>query len=180
MTEQTQVIPSSEILVEEHSEYLFQFAMSKLKNRELSLDFVQETLLTSLEKIDQFEGRSSLRTWMTTILNRKIIDYWRKEKKNHGALRSDEIEGEINNTIIHQNPKNPQELNEEKEKLSILEFCMDKLPAHWREVLHAKYYDEKNGEEISKEFSLTSSNFWVIVHRAKAQLRGCIDKKYLS
>jgi RNA polymerase sigma factor (sigma-70 family) len=180
MTEQTQAISSPDILVEEHSDYLFQYAMSKLKNRELSLDFVQETLLTSLEKMDQFEGRSSIRTWMTTILNRKIIDHWRKEKKHDGSFRSDEITGEINNTVIHQNPKNPQEINEEKEKMSILEFCLDKLPEQWREVLHAKYYDEKNGEEISKEFSLSSSNFWVIVHRAKAQLRGCMDKKYLS
>jgi RNA polymerase sigma-70 factor (ECF subfamily) len=180
MIEEKQVIPSNENLVEEHSDYLFQFAMSKLKNRELSLDFVQETLLTSLEKQSQFEGRSSLRTWMTTILNRKIIDYWRKNKKQNHSISSDELVGEINNTVMHQNPKNPHEISEQNETLSILEFCMDKLPEQWREILHAKFYDEKNGEEISKEFSLTSSNFWVIVHRAKAQLRGCMDKKYLS
>lgn len=180
MSEETQAVPSTEHLIEEHSDYLFQFAMSKLKNRELSLDFVQETLLTVLEKIDQFEGRSSLRTWMTTILNRKIIDHWRKDKRNHGSLRSDEIEGEINNTVMHQNPENPHELSEKSEKLSILDICLDQLPTQWREVMHAKYYDEKKGDEISKEFSLTSSNFWVIVHRAKAQLRGCMDKKYLS
>lgn len=180
MIEETQVIPSQETLVEEHSDYLFQFAMSKLKNRELSLDLVQETLLTSLEKKDQFEGKSSLRTWMTTILNRKIIDHWRKDKKNKVSVSADELVGEINNTLMHQNPQNPHEISEQKEKLSFLEICMDKLPEQWREILHAKYYDEKNGEEISKEFSLTSSNFWVIVHRAKAQLRGCMDKKYLS
>lgn len=168
-----------EQLVEEHSEYLFQYAMSKLRDRQTSLDLVQDTLLTSIEKRDQFEGRSTLRTWMTTILNRKILDHWRKEKK-HTTNSAEDLHSGESLAEMHRNPKNPQELAEEKEKLSILELCLDKLPEQWRQIIHAKYYDEKNGDEISKEFSLTSSNFWVIVHRAKAQLRGCIEKKYLS
>ncbi len=178
MIEETQSIPKSENLVELHGEYLFQFAMSKVKYRELALDFVQETLLTALEKRDQFEGRSSIRTWMTTILNRKIIDHWRKNKKKPSSIQSEALTGEINDTIIHQNPLNPEEINENTEKQSILEFCLDLLPDHWREILHAKYYDEKSGEDISKEFAITSSNFWVIVHRAKSQLRDCMNKKY--
>lgn len=180
MAEKSESLLKTDIIVEEHSDYLFQFAMSKLRDRDLSLDFVQETLLTCLEKIHQFEGRSSLRTWMTTILNRKIIDYWRKNKKNVSSLSSENIPGEIENTALHQNPKNPQEINEESEKMTLLELCLDQLPDQWREVVHAKYYDEKSGEDISKEFAITSSNFWVIVHRAKAQLRNCMDKHYFS
>ena len=34
-------------LVEEHADYLFQFALSKIKNRDLALDFVQDTLVVS-------------------------------------------------------------------------------------------------------------------------------------
>ncbi len=178
MIEKTQILPRTEDLVELHGDYLFQFALSKVHNRELALDFVQETLLTTLEKQDQFEGRSSLRTWMTTILNRKIIDHWRKDKKRSSTLSSDDITGEIDDTVIHQNPKNPAEIAETKEKHELLELCMDELPDHWREILHAKYYDEKISEDIRKEFSITSSNFWVIVHRAKSQLRECMHKKY--
>lgn len=172
--------PKSEMLVEEHADYLFQFAMSKIHNRDLALDFVQDTLLVSLEKFTQFEGRSSLRTWMTTILNRKIIDYWRKESRNHKIVNLSENEHSANLSMPNLSPLDPQQIAEEKEKRNILEICMDKLPSNWREILHAKYYDEKNGEEISKEFRITSSNFWVIIHRAKAQLRECMDKKYMS
>jgi|TARA_R110000737_G_scaffold347664_1_gene379695 RNA polymerase sigma factor (sigma-70 family) len=171
---------NSEQLVEEHADYLFQFAMSKIRNRDLALDFVQETMLVSLEKIEQFEGRSSLRTWMTTILNRKIIDYWRKEKRTQGTVDISDNENSTFTANANFIPKDPHQLSEEAEKRSILEICIDKLPDNWREIVHAKYYDEKNGEEISKEFRITSSNFWVIIHRAKAQLRDCMDKKYLS
>jgi RNA polymerase sigma factor (sigma-70 family) len=171
---------NTEQLVEEQADYLFQFAMSKIRNRDLALDFVQDTMLISLEKLEQFEGRSSLRTWMTTILNRKIIDYWRKEKRTQGNVDITESENSTFLASPHLTPKDPHQLSEEAEKHTILDICIDKLPENWREILHAKFYDEKNGEEISKEFSITSSNFWVIIHRAKAQLRDCIDKKYLS
>lgn len=167
-------------IVEEHADYLFQFALSKIKNRDLALDFVQDTLVVSLEKISQFEGRSSLRTWMTTILNRKIIDYWRKEKKSNGSISLDSMTQLGSVTMHDHSPKNPEEINLEEEKKNLLELCIDKLPENQRAILIAKYYDEKNGDEIGKEFGITPSNFWVIIHRAKAQLRDCMDKSYLS
>ncbi|MGJ8661912.1 MAG: RNA polymerase sigma factor [Bacteroidota bacterium] len=170
----------NEYLVEQHADYLFQFAMSKIHNRDLALDFVQETFLVCLEKIDQFEGRSSLRTWMTTILNRKIIDHWRKEKRTQSTVDIADNENASFSTHSNFNPKDPHQLTEEAEKRTLLDFCIDKLPDAWREIVHAKFYDEKNGDEISKEFDITPSNFWVIIHRAKAQLRACMDKKYLS
>lgn len=170
----------SEHVVEEHADYLFQFAMSKIRNRELALDFVQDTFLVCLEKINQFEGRSSLRTWMTTILNRKIIDHWRKEKRTQGTVDISENENSIFSSDLNYIPKDPYQISEEAETRFLLELCIDKLPDNFREIVHAKFYDEKNSEEISKEFNITSSNFWVIIHRAKAQLRACMDKKYLS
>jgi RNA polymerase sigma factor (sigma-70 family) len=168
---------NTEQRLEEHADYLFQFAMSKIRNRDLALDFMQETLLVSLEKIEQFEGRSSLRTWMTTILNRKIIDHWRNEKRTQG--RVDISSNETSTYLINssQAPKDPHQLSEEAEKNSLLDFCIKKLPKNWRDILHAKYYDEKNGAEICKEFNITPSNFWVIIHRAKTQLCDCMDKK---
>ncbi len=170
----------NEELVEEHADYLFQFAMSKIHNRELALDLVQDTFLVCLQKMDQFEGRSSLRTWMTTILNRKIIDHWRKEKRSYSSVDISENENASNAINSNYIPQNPHQISEEIEKRTILEFCLDNLPDAWREIVHAKYYDEKNGEEISKEFNVTPSNFWVIIHRAKAQLRACMDNKYAS
>ena len=65
-------------LLDDHSDYLLSFAMSKLKDIDLAKDLVQDTFVSALTKLDSFEQRSSLRTWLTSILNRKIIDHWRK------------------------------------------------------------------------------------------------------
>ena len=64
-----------------HSDFLFHYALSKTKERDLSLDMVQDTLFIAIQKQEQFQGKSQLRTWLTSILNRKIIDFWRTQAK---------------------------------------------------------------------------------------------------
>lgn len=167
----------TESLVELYGDYLFNVAYSKLRNRELSLDFVQETFLTILEKGDQFEERASLRTYLTTILNRKIIDFWRKNKRQ----ATDNL---LDDGGMYEAPDTASRPTDfgllELEKQNSLAECMQKLPSQWREILEAKYEEEKSGEEICKDFEITKSNFWVIVHRAKMALRDCLGENFLS
>ena len=70
-------------LVENHSDYLLSFAMSKLQDLELAKDLVQDTFVAAITKIETFEQRSNVRTWLTSILNRKIIDHWRKAETRY-------------------------------------------------------------------------------------------------
>jgi len=160
-------------LVEEHGEYLLQYAISKLKDRDRSMDMVQDTLLTVLEKSGQFEGRSSFRTWMTSILHRKILDLWRKEGRVAGYEDLDSVDfdqsdlSQTDGAIIR------------KERHESLKNCIDKMPDQWQKIVEAKYFNESSGDEICKEFNITSSNFWVIIHRAKMHLRECLGEKFL-
>jgi RNA polymerase sigma factor (sigma-70 family) len=159
-------------LVETHADYLFNFALSKTSNRDLSLDLVQDALLAGLENLNRFEGRSSLRTWLTSILNRKILDHWRKLKTS-SKLNSDLPEGiefKDEELLIYE-----QIVLGEKE--DALFECLNELTPEWRKVMEAKFFEEKKGDEICKELNLTKSNFWVIVHRAKAQLLECLTNK---
>ena len=55
---------------------------------------------------------------------------------------------------------------------------MNALPEKWNAAMKLKYLTEKNGENICQELGITTSNFWQIVHRAKLQLRDCIDKNW--
>ena len=49
-----------------------------------------------------------------------------------------------------------------------------------REIFIDKFVDNKDSEEICNEYDITSSNYWVIIHRAKIQLKGCLDKKWFN
>jgi DNA-directed RNA polymerase specialized sigma24 family protein len=43
-----------------------------------------------------------------------------------------------------------------------------------------KLVEEKESEEVCKEHEITPSNLWVIVHRAKLQLRECLERKWFN
>ena len=64
-------------LVDEHADYLFRFAQSRLKNSSGVEEVVQETLISAWKSREQFQGASAERTWLTGILKNKIIDRYR-------------------------------------------------------------------------------------------------------
>lgn len=66
-----------------------------------------------------------------------------------------------------------------KEFNDILQKCMQKLPALWLSVFTLKHVDDEDTEMICKEMKLTASNFWVIIHRVKVNLRSCLQRNWI-
>lgn len=170
-------------LVSENADYLLAFAMKKISDRELAKDFVQDTFVSAISNIEKFKGDSALRTWLTSILNRKIIDYWRKAETRYTDPISSFFKGENGDGswVIEKRPQGKMpEFEQEMEKAERhdeLSDCIEKLPEKWAGILRAKYFEEEKAEEISKDFDVTTSNLWVIIHRAKLVLRDCLEQK---
>jgi RNA polymerase sigma-70 factor (ECF subfamily) len=173
---------NTEALVEEQSDYLLSFAMSKLHDLELSKDLVQDTFVAAISKLDTFEERSNIRTWLTSILNRKIIDHWRKAETRYTDPASSffDHEGGPRHWILDKNAGTVEtvldQISQEEATMELYQ-CIEKLPEKWRGVIASKYIDEKVSEDICKEMNLTASNLWVIIHRAKLLLRDCLTKE---
>ena len=178
--------------VEEYSDVLFTFACLRVGDRETAKDLVQETFLSALQNVESFRGESSQETWLTAILKNKIIDYYRKRKTAKSSPLVDEDgtseldkyfdeEGEWKSSAgpVSWNASGYQILRS-KEFLEILQKCLSKLSDHGRSVFVSKYLDELDSEEICKQLEVTTSNYWVIMHRAKLQLRQCIEKNWLK
>lgn len=165
-----------EDLIEEHADYLLSFAMSKVHDIDLAKDLVQDTFLSALKNVRQFENRSTLKTWLTSILNRKIIDHWRKAETrynlNETELLSDS--GRTLTSFIGGTSENAETELIRKENLKRLYDCIAMLPEKWRAVIVQKYLEEEEIDQICKELDLTPSNLWVIIHRAKILLKSCL------
>jgi RNA polymerase sigma-70 factor (ECF subfamily) len=67
----------------------------------------------------------------------------------------------------------------QKEFNHVLQGCMQKLPPLWLSVFTMKHVDEELTETICTELKISASNFWVIIHRAKINLRACLQKNWL-
>ncbi len=61
-----------------------------------------------------------------------------------------------------------------------LRDCISRLPPNWRSVFIDKMVDHKDSEVVCKDNEITESNFWVIMHRAKLQMRACLEKKWIN
>lgn len=177
--------------VEKHADYLYNFALSRLNEDELARDLVQETFLAALEKTEGFRGDCSERTWLTAIIKYKIIDVYRKKSnrfssKDKLTMPQDEPEyfdPDLNNWKKEHWPATfgveDHDPLHNKEFMSVLQRCLTKLPPLWMSVFKLKHLDDEQTETICKELSLTSSNFWVIIHRAKVNLRSCLQKNWI-
>jgi RNA polymerase sigma-70 factor (ECF subfamily) len=173
-----------------HADYLYAYAITRINDEEQAKDLVQETFLAALEKTGSFEGRSSERTWLTAILRNKIIDIYRKRSSGLRGVQINEAEEEQEDFFAEDGhwikEHGPREFGiEDKDHLVNKEFelilkrCMQKLPELWKSVFTMKHIDEEATDIICAELKVTSANFWVIIHRAKVNLRACLQKNWI-
>lgn len=176
--------------VSAHADYLYAFARVRIADEEQAKDLVQETFLAALQRAPNFEGKSSERTWLTAILKNKIIDVYRKKSAVVVSSAITDAVSDQHNFFNaedgHWNKEHqPKPIGFEddplhnKEFAQILKACMSKLPPLWLSVFTMKHIDEEASETICAELKVTSSNFWVIIHRAKLNLRACLQKNWI-
>ena len=174
--------------INNYADYLYNFTISRVNNSDLAKDLVQETFLAGLKSAKNFQGKATERTWLVSILKRKIIDHYRKinSKKGQAEVRMDfydhgENKGSWIEERVPQNWDNTSEKQIEREELrNQLEACIDKLPEKYAIVFRMKTVQEFETEEICKELGITSSNLWVIIHRARTQLRKCMEDNWFN
>lgn len=174
--------------VEKYTDKMYSWAFHKVSDAELAADLVQDTFLAAAEKMDGFKGNSSPKTWLFSILNNKIVDYYRKKinnaipHENETLMRFFETSGDWQES---NKPRN-WNLNEDEHLLDnddfqlILKDCLDGLPEKWNLCVKLKYLSGKRGDEICQELEISTSNYWQIIHRAKLQLRDCVDNNWFN
>ena len=69
---------------------------------------------------------------------------------------------------------------EQREFYEILQQCLIRLNDIQRMVFAMKHLDDEDTDEICKELNITATNYWVIIHRAKLQLRKCMETNWVK
>jgi RNA polymerase sigma-70 factor, ECF subfamily len=172
----------------QHGDYLYRFALARLSDSHLAEDVVQETFLAAIKSPD-FAGQSAPRTWLTGILKHKIIDVMRKNIREVAAsdLMSDE-DANMDEFFDEkggweEKPESwemPENALEQQQFLSILQTCMNKLPAKLSQLFLMRDVHETDNEEICKELNITATNAWVMLYRARMGLRKCLEMNWLG
>ncbi|HKK58681.1 MAG TPA: sigma-70 family RNA polymerase sigma factor [Salinivirga sp.] len=173
-----------ETWVEKYSDYLYNYAYARLSDEESAKDMVQEVFFAALKAKNSFRGESNEQTFLTAILKRKIIDFYRSKGKPSDHLLLDNLP--FNDMGMHQGQwkddrgpaswdKTVLEEIENEELADALKLCMTRLPLQWQACFIMKTVDSESTETVCKELDLSSSNLWVILHRARLKLRECLE-----
>lgn len=178
------------VWLKDYGDELMSWAYYKTSNKEIAEDLVQDTFLSAHNSIKSFKEKSNPKTWLFTILNNKIIDYYRSaiHKRNFNETQLSNEDSEF--SIFDQNDMwksssvsnwdDEPHLLDRPEFLKVLESCLDKLPEKYKAVTLAKYFHHKKGKLICQELDISPSNLWQIVHRSKLQLKSCLDVNWKS
>lgn len=174
--------------LEEHGDYLFRYALIRVSERDIAEDLVQETFLAALKSYSSFDGKSSIQTWLTSILRYKVMDHFRhiyKSEKNKVDLESGEMDNFISDgeNVGRWRPGyapgdwtvTPDSRLQQKEFMQILKECLGALPDRIAAIFNLREIEGFDTDEICKEFGISTTNFWVIMHRARTGLRRCLE-----
>jgi len=161
---------------------LLKYATLQLRNAAWAEDAVSETLLAALERPQSFAGQSQLKTWLIGILKHKLVDQIRRNSKEMSSTAEDgqELDDELFHPDGHwretpQDWGDPEHCLRQADFFAVLEACVDKLPGVQGRLFMMREWLELDTEEICKELSISPTNLWVMLHRARLRLRDCLQ-----
>src|SRR5690606_37652648 len=174
--------------VDRYADYLYNYTIVRVNDPIIAQDLISETFLSALKSKGNFKGEASERTWLIAILKRKIIDYYRKINSEKGKAEVrinyhnlEDSEGDW----LEENATDPFDLNAENKMeneelgLAILE-CIAQLPERQAEIFKLKTIEGFDTQAICKEYNITPSNLWVIIHRVRKTLAECLEKNWFN
>jgi len=168
---------------------LLRFAQLQLRSEAHAEDAVQEALLAALQGHERFAGAASFKTWVFSILKNKVIDELRRRARSpEETLYEDALEEAVDDLFDEHDhwatmPSawgNPEASLEQKRFWEVLDVCLNTLASAPSRVFMMREFLGLETEEICKELAITTSNCWVLLHRARLGLRECLGRRWFG
>jgi len=175
--------------LDEHGDHLYRYALVRLRDHGIAQDMVQETLLAAIKAQDRFDGRRPIRAWLMGILKHKVVDHIRK-KSRESYLEDLQQPGQENpflmehfgiaNRVPPPWKFNPRKAFEQKEFWDVFAACLSKLDEKMHRAFVLRELEDEETEEVCKQMKITPNYLWVILHRAREQLKGCLGENWIK
>ena len=174
--------------VDDYGDYLFRYALSRLRDENAAEEVVQETFLAGVRFQDRYTGEGAERAWLLGILKRKLIDYVRRRARydRDGAY---EGSNDPSGKLFDQNGNwkrgafpalTPDLQVESAEVWDVVKGCLEHLPRGQADVFVLSVMEEMPTDEICQELGITPSNLWVRLHRARLAHAQCVGSRWFQ
>lgn len=166
---------AQEYFVKIYYSNMFSIAYRYLNNKEDIKDVIQDSFIKAIQKIDQFRGRSSLKTWLTTIVINNCLMKIRAQKRNMEVPAEDHLPRFDNDgfriedkTVIR---KSPEDLVHNKQNNRYIKQALESLPDHYRAIILLRDIEGYSEKETAERLEITVSNVKSRLHRARLMLK---------
>ena len=189
------MILNAERWLELYGEVLFRYSFRYVKDTDTAEDLVSETLLAGLKAQSSFAGQSTEQTWLIGILNNKIMDFFRKSKREISFDEADIISDNSDEDFTQTGPtvgtwipnRRPAEWMidstdpvEQKEFWLHLNGCIEVLDIRLSMVYVLRELEEMDSKNICNVLAISHTNLRVMLYRARKQLRHCLEKNWVK
>ena len=159
----------------EHVDALYAFVFFRVgKNADLAADATQETFSVALRRLADFDpGRGEMITWLRTLSRNVIRDLMRAETR---ALQFQAAWDQVDSALLAvyeaiESERLPDSILAQKETRELVTMAMANIPNHYREVLVAKYIDNRSMQVIAEMQNLTIDAVKGRLKRARAAFK---------
>lgn len=184
------VLLSPESWLDEYGDVLYRYALVRVRLESVAEDLVQETLLSGLQAFKKFNEKSTVKTWLVGILKHKIIDYFRKNRREITRLNEDEMaedllayqfdhQGNWHVNLIEWSTPDKNISNEQF--WDVFNQCLLRLPKRMLDLLFLRAVDGLETNECCELLGFETNNqLWVALSRTRSKLRQCMDTHWFN
>ena len=144
---------------------LLRYAQKWVGREDVARDLVQETWAAAVSSVDSFAGRSSLRTWLVSILRRKIVDLHRR-KRPFVSFEETLVPGTLPST---------RERVDDLQAVALVHRELASLPAREREAVSLVDVQGLSRDEAAEAMGLNKNALRVLLHRGRHRIREALE-----
>ena len=181
-------------LVQQYHNSLVRLAINYVGDYAIAEDVAQETWIAVLKGLDRFEGRSSVKTWIFTILTNRAKTRGQREKR---SLPFSELDTALENqpTVDPQRfkPLNsqafpghwalkpasweniPEQTMLSQELLNVVRKAVSELPPGQQAVIELSDIEGFSSNDVCNILGISETNQRVLLHRARAKVREALE-----
>lgn len=151
-------------LINAHWVDVFSFVLKKVQDENVADEITVTVFSKVLAKLDLFDPNFQFKTWILTIAQNSVIDYWRKKSR--------ENEDSTDNFDDFKNhfARSPEELLISEEEQKQITSVIESLDSNYQDIIRLRFFEERSIKEIAEELNLTVANTKVRIMRAKKVL----------
>lgn len=185
-------------LIDHYQASMLRICRMYISDPAVAEEVVQDTWLSMLQGLRRFEGRSSFKTWLFTILANKARTRAKRERRSISFSDLEDSTLEEPEPAVDPNRFLPEgyqwaggwavkpqpwgssieQATLSKELMDYIEAAIQRLPESQRVVISMRDVQGWRSEEVCNVLGLSESNQRVLLHRARSKLRRALEQYY--